>query len=240
MPEMTDISADSFHEKVLHSDEPAVVEFFNHACPHCIRFKPVYEKLSETFGDEARFYRIDVAVSDENQNLAHSRGVRSIPTVEVFYRGRVVGSLIGNHHFSKASETIRGFLANRQLYIGPSTPLLELHAKPAKFSFKGSQIRWCKKTKVTNKDKKTIIRNLESRSKIIREAMNHTKEKALQNQVEEIRLSIKPGIYLVIEYCQDSWHLGLETLTDYVGEIVGKGEPLISLLEDKDVSVEGI
>lgn len=245
MSQITDISADSFHEKVIHADEPVAVEFFSHSCPHCMRFKPVYDQLSEIISREARFFRIDVMLSDENRNLAHSRGVRSVPTVEVFYRGRVIGSLMGNHHIKKASEAVKGFLANREEHIGPSTPLPELHVKPTrestfKFSFKGCQIRWCKKAEVTSKDKRTITKNLESMSELIQKAMNYTKEKTLEDIAEEIRISVGPKIYLVIEYCQNSWHLGLETTTDYVGEIVGKAAPLICLLEDKDVKAERI
>jgi hypothetical protein len=204
----------------------------------------VYKQLSEVLSGEARFFRIDVMLTDDNRNLAHSRGVRSVPTVEVFYRGRVIGSLMGYHQIKKVCETVKGFLTNKEKHVGPSTPLPELHVKStresAEFSFKGCQIRWCKKAEVTSKDKRTIMRNLESMSRIIEKAMNYTEEKALEGGGEEIRLSVAPDIYLVIEYCRDSWHLGLETTTDYVGEIVGKGVPLICLLEDKDVEAEKI
>lgn len=72
MSAIIDISADSFHETILHADEPVVVEFFSHSCPHCKGFKPVYEELSALLSDDASFFRIDVTLSDENRDLAHS------------------------------------------------------------------------------------------------------------------------------------------------------------------------
>jgi thioredoxin 1 len=100
-----------------------VVEFFSHSCPHCMRFKPIYEELSEILKDQAKFFKIDVLLVDENRNLAHDRGVRSVPTLEVFYRGRVIGSIVGYHHLEKVYETIKNFLSKKDEYVGPSTSL---------------------------------------------------------------------------------------------------------------------
>jgi len=60
----------------------------------------------------------------------------------------------------------------------------------------------------------------------------------LENRVSEIRLAVAPPVYLAVEYCQDSWHLGLETYSEAVGEIVRKGAPFTSELDDKDVETE--
>jgi len=34
MPDASDITVKSFDKEVLEADEPVVVEFFNHSCPH--------------------------------------------------------------------------------------------------------------------------------------------------------------------------------------------------------------
>jgi len=88
-----------------------------------MRFKPIYEELSEILKDQAKFFKIDVLLVDENRNLAHDRGVRSVPTLEVFYRGRVIGSIVGYHHLEKVYETIKNFLSKKDEYVGPSTSL---------------------------------------------------------------------------------------------------------------------
>lgn len=126
MPEVVNISAAYFDRKALKSKKPIVVEFFSHSCPHCIKFAPVYEELAQALHYEAKFVRIDVLTNNSNRTLAHSRGIRTVPTLEVFYQGRVIGSVVGFHHFAKVCDAVKGFLAKKEENIGPGTPLKRL------------------------------------------------------------------------------------------------------------------
>jgi thioredoxin-like negative regulator of GroEL len=123
LADISEISASSFGKEVLQVEEPVVVEFFSHSCPHCIKFAPVYTQLAEELDGEARFVKIDVQSSDANRNLAHSRGVRTVPTLEIFHRGRVIGSMVGYHEVRKVVPTVKEFLSKKEENIGPGTPL---------------------------------------------------------------------------------------------------------------------
>ncbi len=123
-----EISARSFHEQVMHTDEPVVVEFFSHSCPHCIRFAPVYTQLADTVDGETRFVKIDVIRSKANRALAHSRGVRTVPTLEIFYRGRVIGNIVGYHHIQQIVFAVKNALAKKDESVGPGTALNHLGA----------------------------------------------------------------------------------------------------------------
>jgi thioredoxin-like negative regulator of GroEL len=123
LTDISEISASSFDKEVLHVEEPVVVEFFSHSCPHCIKFGPVYTQLAEALDGEARFIKIDVLGSEANRALAHSRGVRTVPTLEVLYRGRVIGSMVGYHEAKKVVPTVKGFLSKKEENIGPGTSL---------------------------------------------------------------------------------------------------------------------
>ena len=244
MSDAVEISASDFDEKVLESDGPIVVEFFSHSCPHCKKFSPIYKELTQILNGEARFVRIDV-LNEQNRILAHSRGVRTVPTLEMFYRGRVIGNITGYHHLEKVYEAIKGFLMKKEENVGPGTPLERLRTRPShrfvtKFSVTGCQIRWFKRTTISNKDRRTIKKNLKNTSSIIDKVMNLTKEEALENRFSEIRLPVAPPVYLSVEYCQDGWHLGLETQSEAMGEIVCKGAQFVKELEDKDVETETI
>ena len=59
MANILEISADSFHSEVIEIDEPIVVEFFSHSSPYCIRFKPIYEELSEILKGQVKFVNND-------------------------------------------------------------------------------------------------------------------------------------------------------------------------------------
>jgi thioredoxin 1 len=249
MPGTIDISARSFDREVLEADRPVVVEFFSHSCPHCTKFNPVYEKLSEALGREAKFVKIDVLLNSSNRTLAHNRGVRTVPTLEVFYAGRVIGNVVGYHHFQKVSRALKGFLTKKDKYVGPSTPLGALSARHGietmpVANVKGFQIRWFKKTKTSSRDRKLIKRDLQSMSEIINKALKCTKEEAMEDRAGEIRLPLPShthrDVYLTIEYCNDGWHLILESPTDIVGEIVSEGFPFIRTLEENEVETDAI
>ncbi len=107
----------------MHADEPVVVEFFSHSCPHCIRFAPVFTQLADTVNAETRFAKIDVIRSKANRALAHSRGVRTVPTLEIFYRGRVIGNIVGYHHTKKVVSAVKELLAKKDENVGPGTAL---------------------------------------------------------------------------------------------------------------------
>ncbi len=104
-----------------------IVELFSNSCPHCIRFNPVYEELADILKGRAKFVKINVPLNEEHKALAHHRGVRSLPTLEIFYQGRVIGNIVGYHHLEKIYETIKDFLSKKDEHIGPSTRLENLH-----------------------------------------------------------------------------------------------------------------
>ena len=244
MSDVVEISAGDFDEKVLDSDEAVVVEFFSHSCPHCIKFNPIYRELTQVLNGEAKFVKIDV-LSKQNRILAHSRGVRTVPTLEVFYQGRVIGNITGYHHLEKVYEAIKGFLTKKEENVGPGTPLERLRIRPErgfapKFSIVGCQIRWSKELTISKKTRQLIKKNLRGMSAILEKVMNCTREEALENRMAEIRLAVAPPVYLSVQYCEDGWHLGLETYSEGVGEIVRKGAPFIRELDDKHVETETV
>ena len=89
-------------------------------------FNPIYDNLSKAIGDGTKFVRLDVLLNKDNGKLAVSRGVRGVPTIEVFYRGRIVGSIVGNHPLDKMVESLKGFLAEKDKHFGENTPLHKL------------------------------------------------------------------------------------------------------------------
>ena len=245
MPSIVDVSARSFDKEVLEEDRPVVVEFFSHSCPHCRKFNSVYKKLTETLGNEAKFVKIDVLLSSSNRTLTHNRGVRRVPALEVFYKGRVIGSVMGYHHFEKVIEVLKDFLLKKGEYVGPGTLLSTLSMKHLtkimpEADTKRFQIRWLK-TKISHRDRQLIGKDLQSMQDIINKAIKCTKEEAMENRPSRalIRLPLRSqtdrNICLTIEYCNDNWHLILESPTDIVGEILTQGLSFIQMLEDKEI-----
>ena len=123
MSKILELSASSFHDGVIHAGNPVVVEFYIHSCPHCMKFAPVYSRLADELDGEACFARFDVHGNEENHTFAHNRGIYTVPTLEVYYHGRVIGNMIGEHEFEQTLSAVKGFLSKKDENVGPGTAL---------------------------------------------------------------------------------------------------------------------
>jgi len=74
-----DLTKENF-EKTINENAMVIVDFWAPWCGPCRGFAPVYEKASESHPDVV-FAKIN---TDEEQELAGSFGIRSIPTLMVF------------------------------------------------------------------------------------------------------------------------------------------------------------
>ncbi len=81
-------------------------------------------------------------------------------------------------------------------------------------------------------------------SKKIFGAMECAKEEEARNEPAEIRLPLPhhTGLhaYLTVEYCNDAWHLILETCKDCIAELICPDGECIQMLKDSDVEEETI
>jgi len=92
---VVDLTKDDF-EKTINDNPIVVIDFWAPWCGPCRGFAPVFEKSSEAHPDVV-FAKIN---TDEQQELAGSFGIRSIPTLMVF-RDKIIlyqqaGALPGN------------------------------------------------------------------------------------------------------------------------------------------------
>ena len=74
-----DLSKDNF-EDVVTRNEIVIVDFWAPWCGPCKGFAPIFEAASEKYGDVV-FAKVN---TDDEQELAGSFGIRSIPTLMVF------------------------------------------------------------------------------------------------------------------------------------------------------------
>jgi hypothetical protein len=112
----------------------------------------------------------------------------------------------------------------------------------SKSSLKGFQIRWCKKAKLSQAEKQKIKKDLHDMSGKILKVMEGTKEEDSRKEVAEMRFPL-PSIphlkaYLTIEYCNDEWHIFMETYSTCIGEILHEGGPFIQLLKRDEIEQE--
>lgn len=92
MAEPLHLTDENFQKEVIESPEPVLVDFWATWCGPCRMIAPTIDELAEEYKGVIRVGKVDV---DNNQNVAMTYGIRSIPALLIFKGGRVVDTIVG-------------------------------------------------------------------------------------------------------------------------------------------------
>lgn len=76
----------SFSE-MINAEKPVLVDFFATWCGPCQTMKPILDDLKSKLGNTASVLKVDV---DKNPHAASKYQIRSVPTLILFKKGKVV------------------------------------------------------------------------------------------------------------------------------------------------------
>ena len=85
------INKDNFHQEVLNSDKPVLLDFWAPWCGPCRLMSPILDQVAEERGD-IKVAKVNV---DEEPELAGEFRVYSIPTLAVLKDGQMVNQMVG-------------------------------------------------------------------------------------------------------------------------------------------------
>jgi thioredoxin 2 len=105
-------NAATFERHITRDDIPVIVDFWARWCGPCLAMAPAYERAAAELEPDFRLLKVN---TEEEQSLAARLGIRSIPTLMMFMRGREVARRAG------ASDT-RGIVSWARAQIAAQQP----------------------------------------------------------------------------------------------------------------------
>jgi|ERR1035437_10843135 thioredoxin 1 len=98
----------NFKTEVLESKTPVLVDFWAAWCHPCRIVGPIIEELATEYDGKLKVGKLDV---DQNQ-VAGSYGIMSIPSILIFKDGKVVKTMVGAQSKDNYKKEIDSVLAN--------------------------------------------------------------------------------------------------------------------------------
>ncbi len=87
-----EITDENFQKEVLDADRPVLVDFWAVWCGPCKMIAPVVEEIAKDYAAQLKVGKMDV---EANPQTPVRFGIRNIPTMLVFKKGRVVDQIVG-------------------------------------------------------------------------------------------------------------------------------------------------
>ena len=91
-PNIVTATQENFQTEILQSTTPVLVDFWAEWCGPCKMMAPALDELANEFAGKAKVAKVNV---DEQQQLAVTYRVSSIPMFLVFKGGQVVAQHVG-------------------------------------------------------------------------------------------------------------------------------------------------
>jgi len=92
---------------IINDDTPVLIDFSAEWCQPCKMMPPILKEVKSKLGDKIRVLKVDV---DKNPAIAQKWGIRSVPTLMIFKRGKMLYSQPGVVSAPQLTEIVKRFV----------------------------------------------------------------------------------------------------------------------------------
>ena len=97
----------STFKDIINSDTVVLIDFSAEWCQPCKMMPPILKEVKGKLEDKIRVLKVDV---DKNPAIAQKWGIRSVPTLMIFKKGKMLYSQPGVVPAPQLTEIVRRFV----------------------------------------------------------------------------------------------------------------------------------
>lgn len=100
---MIAMNKELFQKNAIEGDQPVLVEFWAPWCVYCRRIAPAMGKVAQQYAGSLAIGQINI---DDEPALAEKERIEVVPTLVLYHKGEVLGSIVAPESKARIEEFI--------------------------------------------------------------------------------------------------------------------------------------